>query len=127
MSFTTAQSTQIKFALGYPIFGYAYLYPGTDFTIAQFGADTDASALIIGLLTSFSNLQTMLAQADNDAGIKKVDEIEFQDSKGVSQSTTSLRSSGRMIVQQISSAMGLPIAQDIFASSAPSPYWGIGG
>jgi hypothetical protein len=107
---------QIKFALGYPLIGYRDLYPGVDFTLDQYSLDDAASTIIIALLDSFAALQVQLTAANSEAGIKKVDEIEFQTSKGVSGSVLALRSAGRQIVQQISSAMAIPIGSDIFAS-----------
>lgn len=106
-----AQKAQIRLYLGYPDY---FRYKHTRLESVLDNLSPDAETLIGTALTTLVTIQTsLLAASTTQAGVKRVDEIWFDNSF---KRPATIRSIGRMYVGQISIITGVPIYSDVFGT-----------
>lgn len=113
MAFSTAQAASIRLYLGYPeVFRQAN--PRLEGAITVVGTDTDASALVTGILTQLANVETSIQSTYDGAGIKRADEVEFFGGAEGASVIQQQRQYGRRLCSQLSLIFGVPLGGDAF-------------
>lgn len=123
MAFTNAELTKIRAVLGYPN-AYRYKNPRLESALVQ--ADSDGEAYIRSELAAIVEIDAAMmsgGMAFDAAGVKKVDEIEFQ--TGSNQTVLSqLQRAGRVHIARISDFFGTPINADYYGQNGyPGDPW----
>jgi len=116
MALSTAQQAQIRMALGYADI-YRYKNPRLEGVLAPGLLSADAEALVDGILVQLTAVDAALIGAGGNpgiaqqaAGVKKVDEIEFFEGRTI----RDLRRVGRMLVTRLSNILGVPLYSDVY-------------
>lgn len=110
---TDTEKSKVRSMLGYP---NAYRYKNTRLESMLSDSDNDTSvqirACIVGVETAVTELETYSIEG---AGLKRVDEIWF-DNSGANSRSASLIRSGRRHIARLSIILGCPIANDYFGT-----------
>lgn len=129
MAFTNAELIRIRSVLGYP---NAYRFKNVRLESALVQVDTDGEAYIRAELAAIAAVDAALrvgGDAFDTLGIKKVDEIEFQNGRSNSQ-VEGAKAMGRVSIARISSFFGVEVHSDYYGQGGfPGDWWsgGIGG
>jgi hypothetical protein len=126
MAFTNAEFTKIRAVLGYP---NAFRYKNVRLESALVQADADGEVYIRAELAAIAEVDATLLSDGvgfSSAGVKKVDEIEFQTGNGAS-TVTNLKKLGRHHIGRISAFFGTPIHTDYYGEGGyPGDSWSDG-
>lgn len=110
---TDYQKAQIRAYLG---FGDQFRYRHTRLESVLTNLSDDGEVLVASYLESLATIdQALLTATTVNAGIKKVDEIEFF-ANGSSSRVVSIKNAGRQYVSRLSILLGVPIYGDYFGS-----------
>lgn len=113
---TDTQKAQIRLYLGYPD-AYRFKNPRLESIMDNLSPDAETQ-----IATQLANLATVEAAIINiglaTAGLKRVDEIWFDNTRSV---LAAQRGLGRMYVTRVSIISGVPIYSDVFG---PQGYFG---
>lgn len=109
---TLVQRAKIRLVLGYPsIYRFKHVRLESVFD----SIDEESEALVLNALSSFETVEAQILEFLPTIGIKRVDDITFQDGPMVT--INGLRRQGRMFVARVSILLGVPIASDVFGGS----------
>lgn len=124
MAFTNAEKAKIRTVLGYP---NLFRYKNPRLESALDAVDTDGEAIVRAELTAIAQVDTELLSGGggfDSAGVKKVDEIEFQTGSVSMTAIAQLQRIGRVHIGRISSFFGTPINGDYYGSTGyPGDPW----
>lgn len=129
MAFTNAELIRIRSVLGYP---NAFRYKNVRLESALVQVDSDGETYIRAELAAIQEIDTAIrtgGDAFDSLGIKRVDEIEFQNGTASSVEMRA-RALGRVHISRISSFFGVNIHSDYYGSAGfPGDWWsdGMGG
>ena len=117
MAFTDAQKENIRFYLGYPQV-YLYANPRLESAINVVGNSATLVDKVQGILDKLDATQDNLSQAQQTAGLKRAEDIEWygntnQNVVGI------LNAEGKKFCTQLSIIFGVPIANNVFAQGGP--------
>lgn len=104
------QKALVRLYLGYPDH---FRYKHTRLESVLENLSPDAEVQIGDNLTKIASIEEIILDAINTAGIKRVDEIWFENG---TKRLTELRKAGRQYVSRISIITGVPIYSDVFGS-----------
>lgn len=105
------QKASIRLYLGYPD---NFRWQNTRLESVLENLSTDAESLVGGMLANIATIETtLLSDGISGAGVKRVDEIWFENGW---KRTSELRKLGRMYVSRISIVTGVPIYSDVFGT-----------
>lgn len=122
MAFTEAQRVKIRLSLGYPDV-FRASNPRLEDAIDVVGERPDTQAEIETILARIAAADTKVNNVLEQAGVKRVDEVEFFGGSDGATSLDEVRSHGRMWVNRLSIAFGVPRANDIFSGRGYSGDW----
>lgn len=108
MSLTLSQRSSIRLYLGYPD---VYRYKDTRLESVFESISDEAEALIVSALASITTVEAQIAAVQAAAGLKRVDDIWFQDGQSM---LNGLRRQGRQYVSRISITLGVTVYSDVF-------------
>lgn len=112
MALTATEKAQIRLYLGYPDY---FRYKHTRLESVLDNISPESEALIRDSLTKLTTVETAILDAGtNTAGLKRVDEIWFENG---SKRSLEVRKTGRQYVSRISIITGVPIYSDVFGST----------
>lgn len=121
---TETQKAKIRLYLGYPDY---FRSKHTRLESVLENLSPESEDLIGASLTKLDTIEAALLEAGTDgAGVKRVDEIWFDNGK---QRTSEIRKLGRQYVSRISIITGVPIYSDVFGGSGylGDSFSGLGG
>lgn len=125
MAFTDTQKAKVRHGLGYPQV-YRQANPRLEGALEVVGADPEASAIVVDILTKIDAATSSFAQSAQSAGLRTLDkdDVGFYDNNSVMTGNADL---GRVWTARLSIVMGVPIANDIFGRRGYSgDVWAIG-
>ncbi len=116
--FTNADKMNIRFYLGYPqlFLGFSNRLESAIRVIQE---DADAVLLVQSILEKLGKVSADLDESYINAGLKRVEEIEWYAGKDGNGSTQiiGITAQGRQLVNQLSILFGVPKNADIFGKS----------
>ncbi len=109
--FTDEQKAKIRLYLGYPDH-FRYKHTRLESVVDNLSAE--AETIVIDLLAKLETVETAVLDAGiNGAGIRRVDEIWFENG---SKRSSEVKKTGRQYVARISIITGVPIYSDVFGT-----------
>lgn len=116
MALTTAQQSAIRSFLGYADI-FRYKNPRLEGVLAPGLLSADAETLVDNILTQLAAVDAALTGtggspgiAQQAAGVKKLDEIEFFEGRAI----RDLKRIGRMLITRLSTILGVPPYSDYY-------------
>ncbi|MHC4648750.1 MAG: hypothetical protein ACYTBJ_25110 [Planctomycetota bacterium] len=115
MAFTEAQKVDIRHYLGFPdVFRQENTRLESAITVV--GGRPDTQALVEEILAELALIDTKLGSSGilTQAGVKKVDEIEFFGNQYGGGALSDVRRAGRQQCARLSIVMGVPLVGDVY-------------
>jgi|SRR6185369_3257819 len=110
--FTEMEKAQIRLYLGYPDH-FRYRHTRLESVLTRLSPESEV--LVQKALENLATIEsTLLTAGGDEAGVKRVDEIWFDNGW---RRASEIRKSGRMYVTRISIITGVPIYSDVFGRS----------
>jgi hypothetical protein len=124
MAFSNAEKAKIRTVLGYP---NLFRYKNPRLESALESVDADGEVIVRAELAAIAEIDTALlsgGSAFDSAGLKKVDEVEFQTGSISLTVAAQMQRTGRIHIGRISSFFGTPINGDYYGSGGyPGDPW----
>lgn len=117
MAFTLAQAQAIRQYLGYPTL-FRYRNTRLEAAITLVGDDAEASAAVVVILADLAAVETAFSEAASDAGLARVDEVEWHPGSGgkATAGMDAQRTVGRMHCSRLSQLFGVPLWGDFWGT-----------
>ncbi len=117
MAFTEAEKVKMRLFLGFPDV-FQQSNPRLESVFDVIGSRADTETKVREIITAIEAADTKVNNVLAQAGVKRVDEVEFfQSSKGSNAAVDDARRNGRMHVGRLSIILGVPKQGDIFGET----------